>query len=309
MSSRGPLALALLASALAATMLAPAAAGTLGTATWSPRTPVSDPQDVAGPRADGRFVIVAGTAAGGERELSLYDAASGRLKSFARGANGYSTSTAEPYIVLARHGFEGPRGCSFGRDATYALEAGADPGIVRISRTGVASRFAGFAGFPVGIAFDRGERRTVVRDGPRIEGGITVAPRTFGAFGRDLIGVDEVAGRIYAFAPGGETRTVADSGIASGGDIGVEAVGFVPGLRRGAAALVADAGRDAILGLSKRALDHAAVRGGDLLVAAEGPPTETITVRCDAACTVRSVALGPAGTGHAEGHIKFVRGR
>ena len=198
MSSRGPLALALLASALAATMLAPAAAGTLGTATWSPRTPVPDPQDVAGPRADGRFVIVAGTAAGGERELSLYDAASGRLKSFARGANGYSTSTAEPYIVLARHGFEGPRGCSFGRDATYALEAGADPGIVRISRTGVASRFAGFAGFPVGIAFDRGgafghrllvavqgtgvpsviyafdcqgERRTVVRDGPRIEGG------------------------------------------------------------------------------------------------------------------------------------------
>ena len=336
LSSRGPLALALLASALAATMLAPAAAGTLGTATWSPRTPVPDPQDVAGPRADGRFVIVAGTAAGGERELSLYDAASGRLKSFARGANGYSTSTAEPYIVLARHGFEGPRGCSFGRDATYALEAGADPGIVRISRTGVASRFAGFAGFPVGIAFDRGgafghrllvavqgtgvpsviyafdcqgERRTVVRDGPRIEGGITVAPRTFGAFGRDLIGVDEVAGRIYAFAPGGETRTVADSGIASGGDIGVEAVGFVPGLRGGAAALVADAGRDAILGLSKRALDHAAVRGGDLLVAAEGPPTETITVRCDAACTVRSVALGPAGTGHAEGHIKFVRGR
>lgn len=328
MSRRAWIAGVIVTIALAA---APAVAGGGGSVAWQVRTPVSGPQDIAGPLADGRFVVAAGGPA--VLALSLYDPVAGTLRPFARGPQGYSSDTAEPYIAMAREGFRGPRGCSFGRDATYAIESGADAGVIRISRRGIASRFASFSGFPSGITFDRGgafghrllvavqgapsvvygfdcdgEQRTIVADSPRIEGGMTTAPRTFGDFGRELIAVDEVPGLIYAFSPAGEARVVAASQITAGFDIGVESPGFVPGLRRGGMALLGDPGRDAILSIGAEELSNAGIRGGDLLIAAEGPPTETIAVRCSATCAVRAVGVGPAGDGHAEGHIKFVRG-
>ena len=134
--------------------------------------------------------------------------------------------------------------------------------MVRIDGHGKAARFANLpAGtFPDGIAFDpvgrfgkrllvtgvvgpvtklyaidcRGRARVVVGDGPRVEGGMAVAPRGFGRFGGDLIAADEGSGRIFAFGANGRVRLVAESGLPAGGDIGVEGVGFVPPRARAA---------------------------------------------------------------------------
>ena len=48
-----------------------------------------------------------------------------------------------------------------------------------------------------------GGRTVVARDAPRVEGGIAVAPSSFGRFGGDLIAPDEHSGRIFAFSPTG----------------------------------------------------------------------------------------------------------
>ena len=64
--------------------------------------------------------------------------------------------------------------------------------------------------------------------GPRVEGGIAVAPRTFGRFAGQLIAPDEHSGRIFAFDRHGRTRVVSQYRFPAGGDIGVESVGFVP---------------------------------------------------------------------------------
>ena len=334
MSPRPIVAIAIFAVATVVAFVgASADAGQSAPASWKLRHAIADPQDVAGPRGDGSFVVTAGGASGGA--LSLLDPASGRLRPFARGVSGYATTTAEPYIALARRGFRGPGGCEWGPDATYAIEAGADPGLVRISRRGVARRFARFAGFPAGIAFDSGgrfdhrllvavagtgppsvlyafdcdgDRATVVADGPQIEGGMAIAPRSFGRFGGDLIAPGEVSGNVYALSADGTVRVVAESGLPFGGDIGVESAGFVPELGHGSYALVADPGRDGLLSLSRHALRRQGVRGGDLLVAAEGSPTGTIAIRCAPRCRVSQVAFGPEGAGHAEGHIRFYRG-
>ncbi len=287
--------------------------------------------DIAGPRSDGRFLVAAGGL------LHLLDASTGELEPFARGVGGYSTDTGEPYIALAPKRFQGPGGCSYGREATYAIETGADAGVIRISRAGKSRRFASFNGFPTGIVFDRGGRfdhrllvavhglsaspsvlfaydcdggvETITEDGPNIEGGMAIAPKGFGDFGRKLIAPDEFAGLLYAIGPRGGVRVVADSGIPSGLDIGVESGGFVPSLDRGGTALLADPGRDVILGLGRRALRLAGVERGDLLVAAEAVETRTIAVSCDPGCSAREVAVGPAPVlGHAEGHLEFFRG-
>jgi hypothetical protein len=150
---------------------------------------------------------------------------------------------------------------------------------------------------------------------PVVEGGVVVAPRGFGRFGGRLIAPDELSGRLIAVDAGGRAVELARSGLASGGDIGVESLGFVPsGFDRGMTALLADRavpgnphpGTDSILGVSGAALRSAGVRAGDLLAATEGG-AETIAVRCGRrACTVRLVAHGPA-VAHAEGHIGFAR--
>jgi hypothetical protein len=167
------------------------------------------------------------------------------------------------------------------------------------------------------VALDcRGRSSTIARGAPRSEGGIAVAPGSFGAFGGQLIAPDEHSGRIIAIAADGGSRTVVSSGLSGGPDIGVESIGFVPaGFRRSHAAYLADRGTpgsphpgtDTVLRLSGAALKRAGVRAGDLLLATEAS-ARTITVRCAGTCTVGRIADGPA-VAHAEGHIVFAPGR
>jgi hypothetical protein len=227
--------------------------------------------------------------------------------------------------------------CSFGGNTAFAIEPGTRPGVIMISPQGRARRFTGLppGSSPSGITFDGGGRfghrllvtagfrgrttvygigcdggLTVIAAGaPHMEGGIAVAPATFGRFAGDLIAPDENSGLVYAVDPAGRVVTLARSGQPAGGDIGVESAGFVP--PGATAAYLADRfsagnrhpGDDAILRLSAAGLARAGIRGGDLLVATEGG-ARTIDVRCAAACTVRYVAAGPA-IAHPEGHIVF----
>lgn len=287
--------------------------------------------DLAGPRADGSFLV----AAAGRLLILGRDAT---LRPFARGAGGYLTATGtEPYLVLTSSDPVRGSHCSFGNDTAFAIEPGKRPAVIMISPQGQARRFASLpAGRSLsGIAFDStglfghrllvmagsggqttvfgigcdGRISTVATGAPSVEGGIVVAPATFGRFGGDLIAPDEKSGRVYAVDPSGTVVTLAQSGLPAGGDIGVESAGFVP--PRAAAAYLADRfsghnkhpGDSAILRLSAAELARAGIQSGDLLVATEGAAW-TIDVRCAARCTVRYVAIGPA-TAHAEGHIAF----
>ena len=287
--------------------------------------------DLAGPRGDGSFLV----AAAGRLFVLGRD---GMLSPFARGAGGYLTAAGtEPYLVLAGSGaVEGTR-CSFGNGTAFALEPGARPGVVMISPQGRARRFASLppGRFLSGIAFDStgrfghrllvtaaaggrttvfgigcdGRLSTIAAGAPAVEGGITVAPATFGRFGGDLIAADETSGRVYAVDPAGQVITLGQPALPAGGDIGVESTGFVP--QRAAAAYLADRfsagnkhpGDNAILQLSAAQLAQAGIRVGDLLIATEGG-AKTIDIRCTAACTIRYVAAGPS-IAHAEGHIAF----
>jgi len=287
--------------------------------------------DLAGPRADGSFLVA---AAG--RLFVL--APGGTLSPFARGADGYLTAMGtEPYITLTSDDpVQGER-CTFGNGAAFAIEPGADPGIITISPDGRARRFASLPPgvSPSGIAFDGtgrfghrllvvagfrsratvfgigcdGQVATIAAGAPAVEGGIAVAPTTFGRFGGDLIAPDEGTGQVYAVSPDGQVVTLVRSGLPAGGDIGVESAGFVPA--GATAAYLADRfsarnrhpGDNAILRLTAAELARARIRAGDLLVATEGG-ARTIDVRCAAACTVRYVAAGPA-IAHAEGHVVF----
>jgi hypothetical protein len=301
-------------------------------ATWTAFRHLPGVVDLAAPRADGSFLV----AAAGRLFVLGRD---GTLSPFARGAGGYRTATGtEPYLTLAGSRRERGNPCSFGINTAFALEPGSRPGVIMISQDGRARRFASLpAGrSPSGIAFDGtgrfghrllvtaehggrtavfgigcdGRLATVADGAPPMEGGIAVAPATFGRFGGDLIAPDEGHGLVYAVDPSGRVITLARSGLPAGGDIGVESAGFVPS--REAAAYLADRfsahnrhpGDNAILRLTAADLARAGIRPGDLLVATEGG-ARTIDVRCAAACTVRYVAAGPA-IAHAEGHIVFM---
>ena len=290
--------------------------------------------DLTGPRRDGRLTV---TAAG---RLFLFRPG-GALSAFARGPGGYQAGPGdEPYIALSPA--KPPRGadCSFGRDALYALSLGSLPAVVVVDAQGRARRFAELPGgeTPKGIAFDevgrfdhrllvtgaagsktdifildcRGHVRTLTRSAPRLEGGIAVAPRTFGRYAGELIAPDENSGHVIAVDARGTAKTIADSGLPTGGDIGIESAGFVPpGFGRADAAYLADRGvpgnahpgTDSILMLRGTALARVGVAAGDLLIASEGG-AQTIAVRCRKTCTVRHIADGPAVT-HGEGHIVF----
>ena len=148
-----------------------------------------------------------------------------------------------------------------------------------------------------------------------------VAPKGFGRFGGRLIALDELSGTVYAFKPDGKASTVAVPPLATGGDIGVESLGFVPRLKRSGAAFLADRGvpgnahpgTDSILRLSGSQLRAAGVRAGDLLIATEAS-ANTVAVRCrkisgtvgtGSGCAVRGIGDGRSVT-HAEGHIAFL---
>jgi hypothetical protein len=251
---------------------------------------------------------------------------SGRVRRFAPAYT--SPGGEEPYIALS------PGGC-FGRDSVYAIRLAHGRGVSAISSTGRVRRFASITapGLIDGITFGFGRRllvtveagphvavealdchgrvTTITGRAPRMEGGIAVAPASFGRFAGDLIGSDEQTGLIWAVTPAGKSALVARSGLPHGGDVGVESEGFVPA-GRGWRALLADRrtpgnphpGDDVVLRVPVASLSG--VRAGDLLVATEGG-ARTDAVRCGrAGCSVREVAAGPA-IAHAEGHIAFAR--
>jgi hypothetical protein len=291
---------------------------------WVPFVHVLRPLDVVGPRRDGSLVL----AAGGR--LMLLDPATRTAKPFA--VRYRSPGGEEPYIALAT------RGC-LGTDAVYALHLRPPRGVVAVSSQGAIRRLARLntPGLIDGIAFDQtgafghrllvttnhgstttvdavdchGRVTTLTRDAPRVEGGIAVAPRSFGRFAGDLIAPDEKGGGVFAITPTGKSKLLAPSGLPHGPDTGVESAGFVPPGGR-VDAFMADRvsrgnrhpGDDVVLWIRHPALSAAGVRPGDLLVATEGG-ARTVAIRCtDAGCRVRHIADGPA-IAHGEGHIAF----
>ena len=299
---------------------------------WNPYLHVPGVIDVAGPRADGSFVV---TASG----LLWILNPDGSLVPFARGPGGYSTLGGEPYLALSDDVAVDGAGCSFTKDTVFAIEPGAQPGVIRVDAQGTATRVVDL---PVGqlvdgITFDHvgrfghrllvtvlgagattvyaldcnGTLTTVTPAAPVAEGGIVVAPLSFGPFGGDLIVPDELTGRVIAIDPDGTATTILTSGLPAGQDTGVESAGFVPPGFEHATAYLADRftgvnpypGTDSILRLTGSDLATTGVRPGDLLVATEGG-AHTIAVRCDPTCTARHIADGPP-VAHAEGHIVF----
>ena len=290
--------------------------------------------DLAGPHRDGSFTVA---AAGRLFRLSR----AGVLRPFARGRGGYATAIGpEPYLTMAGADPVPGTRCSFRGGTIFAIQPGRNPGVIMISGTGRARRFASLpaAVNPDGISFDstghfghmilvtaRDKTRTTVfaigcaggvhlitRHAPWMEGGIAVAPASFGRYGGDLIAPDETTGRIFAISPDGTVAVLVASGLPHGGDIGVESAGFVPpGFTAHDPAYLADRysrgnkhpGTDSILRLPGAELARAGARPGDLLAATEGS-ARTILVRCASSCTVRSIAIGLA-ISHAEGHIVF----
>lgn len=296
---------------------------------WTQLAHIPGAVDIAGPRADGRYVVQA------SNQGLLLMRRNGTTTPFARGAGGYVASVGEPYIALAPTKRVPRAGCSFRRDDVYALEPIGNPGVVKIARNGRASRFVNFpaGSFPNGITFDtvgrfgfrllvtatvsgsttlhaidcRGRDRVVVSGAPVVEGGIAVSPVSFRPFGGLLIAPDEFTGRILAFDARGRTRLVARPNLATGRDLGVESLGFVPPKFTGrGAAYLADLGApgaptpgtDSVLRLK-----GAPIRPGDLVVATEASGV-TIVVRCNRRCAVRRIARALDAT-HAEGHIAF----
>lgn len=297
-------------------------------ATWVGRAHVRGIVDLSSQRADGSIVIA---AAGRLKTLG----SAGRIGSF---TPAYSAPPGlEPYVAQSSGQRVPGTSCSFPANDLYALRLNHGDGVTVIEPGGVVRRFARLPsrGLENGIAFDRtgrfghrllvtsslyghttvyaidcdGRVRVLTRAAPRIEGGIAVAPTSFGHFAGDLIAPDEISGGIYAIAPHGRATLIARSGLAHGQDIGVESEGFVPA--RFTAALVADRltrrnrhpGDDEILTIGRARLLAAGVRPDDLIAVTEGG-ADTVAVRCAASCDVHTVANGPSEA-HIEGHIVF----
>jgi hypothetical protein len=300
-----------------------------GLAHWTAFVHVGRPLDLAGPRRDGSVVL----AAAGKLWLLQ---PSGRVAPFAPAYA--SPGGEEPYIALFVPSPKAP--ACFGPGTVYALRLAAPRGVVAITPAGRVKPFASLSapGLIDGIAFDRtghfggrllvtinagskttvdaidcrGHVTTITAGAPRVEGGIAVAPATFGRFAGDLIAPDENGGRIWAVTPQGKSMLVANSGLPHGGDIGVESEAFIPNARR-YEALVADRftpgnrhpGDDVVLRIGSAALTRAGVRGGDLVVVTEGG-ARTDAIRCGpTSCQVRHVADGPA-VAHGEGHVSVL---
>ena len=236
------LALAACGSPHAATVPGPALP--TPSAAWAEFRHLPGVVDLAGPRSDGSFLV----AAAGRLFVLGRD---GALSPFARGAGGYQTATGpEPYLVIVNGVPVQGDHCAFPRDAAFAIEPGTRPAVIMISPAGRARPFASLppGSALTGIAFDAtgrfghkllvtaglrggttvfaigcdGRLSPVMTDGPQVEGGIVVAPATFGAFGGDLIAPNETSGRVYAVSPSGKVIILARSGLPAGGDIGVE---------------------------------------------------------------------------------------
>jgi hypothetical protein len=305
-------------------------------AQWTPTFTMTQVVDLTPPRPDGRMVI----SANGRLSVMV---PGGRPRPFARSKGGYKTDLGtEAYVALSSGQAVPGAGCRFERGAV----AGIDPGgarVLMISPDGRARRLAQLPrhGLLDGIAFDetgafghrllvtrldqgrtalfaidcRGRAKKLSTTALAMEGGMVVAPSTFGQYAGMLIIADEYSGDVFAIGPGAAPVVVANPGLPTGRDMGVESLGFVPqGFGAGWSAYLADRakqpephpGDDRILTLDGGALVAAGVAPGDLLVAGEGG-APTIAIRCDGTtCSVQHVADGPA-TSHAEGHIAFAR--
>jgi hypothetical protein len=299
---------------------------------WEQWQHVSRAFDLDGPRTDRQLVA----ASRDQLALMGADGVFARLGDFSLG------SDAEAYIAASAGVHPAGTACTFAANETYMLALDKPLGVTRFDAAGHPSRLASVNGVEglVGIALDRtgsfgnrllviggskgktvvtaidcaGVARVVTDQAPLEEGGIEVAPASFGRFGGQLIGADENSDSIIAIATDGSASVVDHPGLAKGGDIGVESVGFVPPgfTAQGGFAYVADRGTpgnphpgtDSILRLSSTQLANSGVADGDLLVATEGGGV-TVRVRCRATCTSDIVAEGPAPA-HIEGHIAFL---
>jgi hypothetical protein len=297
-------------------------------ARWTAYKHVLRVVDLSEPRADGTIVVAT------DGHLALLSP--GRsLQPF---APAYSEHRGlEPYIALSSGERVAAANCSFPNKNLFVLRLTHGRGITEVGTRGRVSRLARLPneGLLDGIAFDttgrfghrllvtstaaglstvyaidcRGHVAAVTHDAPRVEGGLSVAPATFGAFAGDLIAPEEQSGDLYAIARDGRASLIAHSGVPHGQDIGVESTGFVPAQFGGA--LVSDRrtpgnrhpGDDLVLSLSRSALTAVGVRPGDLLVVTEGG-ANTIAVSCQQTCRVRHIAVGPS-IAHIEGHVVF----
>ena len=209
-----------------------------------------------------------------------------------------------------------------GHPLPFATVPGADS-LTGIAFDGADGRFGDHPLLVTGPAGSRevvaaidchGEVNVITKSAPRMEGGISVAPDTFGAHAGELIAADEISGDIIGIKPSGATSKVANLAHPAGPDLGVDSSGFVPRgfFQGGGSAYLADRGTannphpgtDSILRLTSAQLEAAGVLEGDLLVATEGGGA-TKDVACGVACSLRAIAAGPA-TGHIEGHIVFL---
>ena len=301
---------------------------------WQPVTKIAGVVDVGGPRADGWLVVM------GAGKLWLVDPL-GAATPYP-GAYG-DDRTAEAYLTVVPQlppaALTPATGCSFQRGDVYVLRLHAPLGLNRVDAHGQKSAFANIPNVTSlsGITFDTGGAfgyrilvtgtagagksevaaidcagtvTVITRAAPTVEGGLDVAPPSFGAFGGMLIAPDELSGNIYAIGADGSSRTVAASGLAKGADIGVEAVGFVPHGWHGSL-YYADRitkgnphpGTDNLLALTSDSLTGLGVKEGDLLSATEGGAT-LIDVRCTTTCTVQPL-ITTATRAHGEGHLIF----
>jgi hypothetical protein len=137
---------------------------------------------------------------------------------------------------------------------------------------------------------------------PAMEGGIAVAPASFGRYGGDLVAAREASGRIFAVSLGGAVATLAASGLPRGrrhrrrehrlraarARRQRRGIPFRPVLQGQPAPRT-----NCILRLPGAELIPVGFRPGDALAATEAS-ARTIAVRCGHRCTVRYVAIGPA---------------
>jgi hypothetical protein len=294
--------------------------------------------DAVGPLPDGNLLLATGN---GLYELSR---AGDRLFP-ARVAVPALAEGAEAYLALSPGLGSSAMGCSFPTPAVYMLKTTSPPAVLGIDLvSGGSATFAPITGVDTlsGIAFDtfgrfgnrllvigphagqtvvdaidcNGKVTVVTTSAPRMEGGMEVAPPTFGPYAGDLIVPDEYSGDILAVTAEGTTRVIAHSGLPGGGDIGVESAGFLPsGFFQGGAAYLADratannahAGTDTVLRLNASQLRAEGVSEGDLLVATEGGGA-TVVVHCASGGSCGSARhLGQAtAAAHAEGHLLVV---
>ena len=301
---------------------------------WQPVTKIAGVVDVGGPRADGWLVVM------GAGKLWLVDPL-GAATPYP-GVYG-DDKTAEAYLTVVPQlppaALTSTVGCSFQRGDVYVLRLHAPLGLNKVDAHGLKTAFATIPNVSSlsGITFDTGGAfgyrilvtgtaaagksevaaidcagtvTVITRAAPIVEGGLDIAPPSFGAFGGTLIAPDELSGNIYAIGADGSSRTVTASGLPKGADIGVEAVSFVPHGWHGNL-YYADRitkgnphpGTDNLLALTSDSLAGLGVKEGDLLSATEGGAT-LIDVRCTTTCTVLPI-ITAATKAHGEGHLIF----